>query len=298
MTGALVRNTDAAAELGRLLDAARPRLAMIVPRGMSVDRVCGVIQNEFARNPRLRECDPPSVVRAVVQCAELGLDPSPKLRQAAFVPRRVNVKGKGPQTRCELQIMYLGWVVKAYESPRILSLDVVLVHEKDRFELQRGTHPDVLHEYGFTERGPVIGAYFAARLAPAEGNVWKVDSMTIAEIEAIRDQSDGWRAFKAGRIRSTPWKEHEDEMRKKTMLTRGLKICPLSEGAKAALEVDSDDFRASRAASVEPVRASRGGELKAKLGVVDVEGEEVADDGLDPNTLSHNFATLPNEEKG
>lgn len=305
MTGALIRNTDAAAELAKGLDLARARMVAVLPASMSPDRIIGVIQNEFQRNPRLRECTPPSIVRAVVQCAELGLDPSPKLGQAWFIGR--SKKLRNVKTRkeewvqvCELQIGYKGILKKAYECERILSVDAVLVHEKDRFELQRGTHPDVLHEYGFQERGAVIGAYFAARLTPAEGNVWRVDDMSLAQLLAIRDNSsDGWKAFQAHRTKSTPWKDHEGEMMRKTMLVRGLKTCPISDSFRAALEADADDMRAARAANAEGVQPNRGDELKAKLGVpeaIDVEAEEVEDDGLDPNTLSHNLAQRPEDK--
>jgi recombination protein RecT len=280
MSTAIVHNRESASELARLLDAARPRLAMVIPKDMSVDRVIGVIQNEFARNPRLRECDPPSVVRAVVQATELGLDPSPKLGQVWFIPRGKKVKGEWRQT-CEMQLGYKGALKKAYESDRILSVDAVVVCANDRFEIQRGTHPDVVHEYKLDARGDVVGAYFAARLTPHEGNIWRVDHMTLDEIVSIRDRSDGYRAFKAGRIKSNPWETDFDEMARKTMLVRGLKTCPISDSFRAALEADADDMRAAHAASQEP--STRAADLKSKLGItppdaVDADVEEDADD--------------------
>jgi recombination protein RecT len=263
MSSALIAPREAAAALARGLEQAKPRLLQLVPAAVA-DRAVAVVLNEFGRNPSLRECTPDSIVRAAVKCAELGLDPSPALRQAALVPRGKKVKGEWTKS-CELQIMYAGWLRKAYESPRILAISVHVVHERDRFELHLGTHPDVLHEHGFGDRGPVVGAYFAARLAPHEGNVWKVDSMPAAEILAIRDRSDGWRAFKAGRTKTNPWEEHEGEMMRKTMLTRGLKTCPLDDGARAALEADLDDYKQARADSREA--PSRVDDLKSKLGV-------------------------------
>jgi recombination protein RecT len=228
----------------------------------------------------LRECSVGSVVRAGVKCVELGLDPSPALRQAAFVPRsKKNKKTGGWDKECELQVMYLGWVKKAYECARILSVAAHLVHERDTFTLKLGTHPDVVHEHGFADRGAVTGAYFVARLAPHEGNVWKVDSMPASEILRIRDKSDGWRALKSGRIKTNPWEEHEGEMMRKTMLTRGLKTCPLDAPVLAALEGDLDDYRGARADSRE--KPGRADDLKARLGVptvVEADFEEEGDD--------------------
>ena len=48
------------------------------------------------------------------------------------------------------------------------------------------------------------------------------------EIHKIRDRSDGWRAFKGNKIRSTPWSEFEGEMARKTVLSRLLKRVPMS----------------------------------------------------------------------
>jgi len=282
---AIVHVRESAAELAGLLEKARPRLAQIIPSTMSVERIIGVIQNEFARNPRLRECDPPSVVRAVVHAAELGLDPSPRLGQVWFIPRRVNVRGKWIM-RCEAQVGYKGWLKKTWDCARILSVSSVLVHERDEFRIQRGTTPVVHHVAAYANHGEVIGAYFTARLTPHEGNVWLVDEMSVAEILGIRDRSDGWRAFQAGRIKSTPWKSDEGEMMRKTMLVRGLKHAPIDDAFRAALEGDADDMRMARAESEEG--PSRVAEMKARLvapGVVvagddaEVEEEEEEESG-------------------
>lgn len=268
MTGALVKNDPS--PFAAMLEAARPRLAMLIPTTVGQDRVLAVIQNIVARDEKIRECTPSSVVRAVVQSAELGLDPSPKLGQVWFIPRSAKVRGTDRWEKiCEMQIGYKGALKKAYECERILSVDAVPVHEADRFEIHRGTHPDILHEYKLGERGPILGCYFAARLTPHEGNVWRVDHMNLADLLAIRDRSDGWRAFKAGRIKSTPWDTDQEEMMRKVMLVRGLKTCPISDAFRAALEADADDFRSARRASTEPTTtgSTRDADLKAKLGV-------------------------------
>jgi recombination protein RecT len=52
--------------------------------------------------------------------------------------------------------------------------------------------------------------------------------MSIREIHKIRDRSDGYKAFKKGSIKSTPWSDYEGEMCKKTVLSRLLKRVPMS----------------------------------------------------------------------
>lgn len=267
---ALVRHEEMRTELAQRLKGARDRIAAIIPRDMSADRIIGVIQNEWARNERLRECTPDSIVAAVVQSAELGLDPSPKLGQVWFIPRR---------GRCEMQIGYKGILKKAYECERILSVDAVLVREGDEYRITRGTNPSV-HHVQSDNRGKFVALYFVARLTPADGNVWKVDDMPLEEAYAIRDRSDGWRAFKAGRTKSNPWQTDEGEMLRKTMLIRGLKQCPISDSFRAALEADADDMRAARREAQEPSKRVQDMKDKLRAPVVDAEIEDIdPDDG-------------------
>lgn len=281
VSGALVKNTEAQAHLVKLLDAAKSRLAALVPPGVSVERVNAITLNMFSRDPSLRECTPESIVRGVTQIVEWGLDPSPKMGQAFLIARNVKVRGKGYQRRAEAQLGYKGVLAKAYRNPRILSVSAVVVHERDQFDIERGTHPAVFHKYKPSEdRGKPSGLYFASRLAPAEGDVWAVDEMTVDEVNAIRDRSDGYRAFKAGRIKSHPWDWAWSEMARKTMLVRGLKQCPIDDAFRAALEADPDDYRGVAA---EERTSSRTDDLKSKLGVTpsDVIDAEIEDEEED-----------------
>lgn len=278
MSGAIVRNTESSAHLAKLLDQATPRLVALVPPGMSVERIKAVTMNVYARDPNVRECTPASVVQAIVQITEWGLDVSPKLGQAFIIPRNVKVRGGGWEKRAEAQLGYKGILAKAYRCERILSVNSVVVHEHDVFRISRGTTPSVQHSYQpSTTRGEPSGLYFVARLTPATSEVWSVDEMSVADVNAIRDRSDGFRAFKAGRIKSHPWDWAWDEMARKTMLIRGLKQCPIDDGFRAALEKEPDDFRGVAAEE----GSSRAADIKARLGVpatVDTDGEEVEEE--------------------
>ena len=70
-----------------------------------------------------------------------------------------------------------------------------------------------------------------------------VQVMTKGEIEAIRDNSQGWRAFKAGYTKQSPWQDAPGEMWKKTTFRRLSKWLPLSPEEKDAIENDDDDVR-------------------------------------------------------
>ena len=76
MSTALVDPKKQVTSFAKLLDNARPRIAMVIPRDMSVDRVIGVVLNETGRNEKLRKCDPGSIVRVGWQWMKQHLRPA------------------------------------------------------------------------------------------------------------------------------------------------------------------------------------------------------------------------------
>lgn len=70
----------------------------------------------------------------------------------------------------------------------------------------------------------------------AGGVQWEV--MTLAAVLSVRDKSEGYRAFKEGKIRSNPWDTHFEEMGKKTVIRRLFKYLPVSVEIQHAVSLD------------------------------------------------------------
>lgn len=54
----------------------KSQLAAALPRHMSPDHMTRIVTTKIRKTPELAECDIQSLIGAVVQCSQLGLEPS------------------------------------------------------------------------------------------------------------------------------------------------------------------------------------------------------------------------------
>jgi recombination protein RecT len=169
--------------------------------------------------------NPQSVVNAVTNVAAIGVSLNPVKRQAYLVPRGNKV--------C-LDISYIGLVDLATESGSILWAKAELVYEQDSFQMgEPGTLPKHIYNPFSKDRGNLIGVYVVAKIPSGET---LCDAMSIAECHAIRDRTDGWKAFVAKKTSQSPWHSDEGEMCKKTVIKRGSKLWPKNERLNRAID--------------------------------------------------------------
>jgi len=205
----------------------------------------------FSRVAKLQECMPQSFIRCVLEAAELGLAIDGKLCHA--VPFNNKVKdGRGEHWQMEAQCMpdYKGLVAVAKRVGvlRDCFADVVCVN--DSFRARRTINGDELeHERDMTRvRGPVTGAY-AVFVLP--DGTRRFELMDIAELHHVRAKSKSW-SGKSGP--SGPWKTDENEMYKKTVLRRGLKLYCEDAAMVRAMELDDHDYEEDQPA---PARSAQ-----------------------------------------
>src|SRR5690606_22598960 len=134
------------------------------------------------------------------------------------------------QNRTEVQFIvgYRGMIDLARRSGQILSIEARTVQEKDHFEVEFGLDSKVAHRpaWEVADRGALTFVYAVAKLK--DGGV-QFEVMSRAEIEAIRDASQGYQMAKRyardGKINS-PWATNFEEMAKKTVIRRLFKYLP------------------------------------------------------------------------
>lgn len=225
------------AKTGTMLDIVRSKsfqaqMALALPKSMTAERLTRIVMTECRKVPALMQCNQESFFGAVLQCAQLGLEPGSALGHCYLLPFG-NGKSRDGRPNCQLIIGYRGMIDLARRSGQIVSINAHCVHESDEFEYELGLHPDIHHRPSpLAERGPVTYVYAVAVL---KGGGVQFEVMSRAEIEAVRAQS------KAGK--SGPWVTHWDEMARKTVVRKLFKYLPVSIEAVRAVEIDEKSDR-------------------------------------------------------
>lgn len=205
-----------------LLEKSKGQIAMALPKHLNADRIIRVAMTSIQRTPKLLECDPISLVGAIIQSSQLGLEPDGILGHAYLVPFR-NTK----MNRMEVQFIpgYKGLIDLARRSGQVVSIGSHVVYSNEKFELKFGFDETIQHEpLPPSKRGERKGVYAVARLKDGSAHF---EFLWAEEVEAIKNTS---KAKNFG-----PWKTHEEEMWRKTAIRRLVKYLPVSvELAKAA----------------------------------------------------------------
>ncbi len=226
---------DKVSAIDQALDQRAEALLAIMPASLDYARFRKVVTLAISKNPRLMECTPSSIVRSVIEAAELGLEPTGLLGRAYLVPYRVNVAKRGAppkwEDQAELRLGYMAYVDLALRSGRVRAAEARLVYEGDAYEVMFGTEPRINHRPAFLTSDP-------EKILHAYAVVWYVDGTF--DFEPMRkDQIDGIRA-RSKSANSGPWVTDYGEMAKKTVLRRLMKRAPLTVEAMEAINRDDE----------------------------------------------------------
>lgn len=170
-----------------------------------------------------------SVHDAITNVSAIGITLNPAEKKAYLVPRKGGI--------C-LAISHIGLLHLAIESGSIRWGQARLVYEKDHFELN-GLDRQPTHTFQpfSKDRGEIVGVYVSVKTADGD---YLTEAMSTDEVNAIRDRSDAWKAYKAKGV-SCPWLTDWGEMAKKTAVHRGHKYWPKTERLDKALHYLNND---------------------------------------------------------
>lgn len=220
-------------QIAYLLEQKKNELAKMLPKTLSIDRLLKVAQIAATTTPALAKCDVPSLVGAIGQCAQMGLEPNTVLGHAYLVP--FNTKRKFPDgserwvNSVQVIIGYKGLIDLARRSGQIVSIAAHEVCEADHFELVYGLDEKLNHTPAMGDRGQLVGFYAVAKLT---GGGHAFEFMSLHQVREIAKATQSKGAY-------GPWKDHFVEMGRKTVIRRLAKYLPLSVEFQTAAALDS-----------------------------------------------------------
>lgn len=209
-----------------LLDKSWDRMAAVMPKHMSPERMYQLAISTINQTPKLAQCQPATVLSCLMKCSALGLEPSAVdgLGRAYILPYK---------TTATLIVGYRGMIDLARRSGQIKSINCHAVYKGDTFEYSLGLNEDLKHvPNDACEKTPdnLTHVYVVCHFT---NGGYQLDVMTKKEVEKIRARSMS--------KNNGPWVTDYEAMAKKTVIRRAAKTWPMSVEAQTAIAADETD---------------------------------------------------------
>jgi recombination protein RecT len=159
-------------------------------------------------------------------------------RPAPKRPKKAKVPKGGPRADKPVEPMphvsgYRGFMALALNSGQITSINVQAVHRNDRFDYAYGLDERLEHVPAEGDRGDVTHFYAYVKLKEG-GHHFEV--LPRAEVDAVRDRSESYKAYREGRAKDSSWVRDYAEMGKEIAIRRIAGYLPLALQKAAALD--------------------------------------------------------------
>jgi recombination protein RecT len=208
------------------------QFALAMPKGAEAAQLVRDAITVLRQNPKLGQCEPASLMGALMSCAQLGLRPGiGALGHAYILPFW---SGKARRFEAQFIIGYQGMIELANRSKEIDYFTAEMVCENDTFIVDPlgGRHR---HEYPAKGRRGEVYGYYAAFYRKGSERA-KLVYMSKEDMEDHRDKFATAKT-KEGKIFG-PWVDHFDAMALKTVIRAVFKFMPRSTEIQSALIAD------------------------------------------------------------
>lgn len=208
--------------LNHLLKRMGPEIQRALPKHMDADRIARIALTAVRNTPKLLDCDQMSFIAALMQSAQLGVEPNTGLGQAYLIPYGGKV---------QFQLGYKGLIDLAVRSGQYKAIYAHEVYKNDEFHYAYGLHKDLVHVPASKPDGEAIGYYAVYHLQNGGYDFvyWtreRIDQHSKKFSQAVQK---GW---------TSPWKTNYDAMAKKTVLKEVLKYAPKSIEMQKVVDAD------------------------------------------------------------
>lgn len=222
-------STIANNNLPDLIVRSKPQFALAIggstpaQRQERAERFTRICLTAMRQTPKLAQCEPASILGAMMTCAQLNLEPNTPQGLAYLIPY-----GR----ECQFQVGYKGLMQLMYRSGAIASFNADVVYrqevEQGLFEYESGISPRISHKIDLLnpeartgKPEDVIAAYAAVVLKTGEPIVRLVTKMEIDQARALNRGS------------SPAWRDHYAAMAIKTAIKRLSAWLPVTKVADA-----------------------------------------------------------------
>lgn len=198
---------------------AKEQLAAVASKHVTPERMLRLLGSALRTTPDLANCDPMTLLGALMTCASLGLEPNTPLGHAYLIPFKNRRAGT---VDVQLIIGYRGMIdlVRRSGVVRGMHADVVYQREVDEktFSFCYGTGQHLRHTPLGGDKGAPVYAYFYVQLEDGE----MFDVVPWEDILKVKASSQ------SGQRPDSPWNKHIVEMAKKTAVRRLFKYLPMA----------------------------------------------------------------------
>lgn len=214
-------------------------IAKALPKAFDPVRFTRIAMTTLHKNPTLQKAHPMQFITAIMQCAELGLEPDTGLGSVYLVPFW---NSKNSKYDVQVIIGYKGLIDLARRSGEVKNISARVVYEKEKFKLEYGLKTILKHTpLSPDKRGTnKVGAYAIAIL---KDGTEVFEFLWTDEINKIREQAKSYYYYdkdtKEKKVNENSiWFQYEDDMYKKTAIRRLAKYLPLSPEFQKAATID------------------------------------------------------------
>lgn len=204
-------------DVGGLIQGLAGQLSAALPQHLRSERFNRICMTTLRTNPKLMSCTPASLLGALMETAQLGLEPG--------VGQMIHLIPYGREVT--VIVGYQGYIELARRAgiqihpPRV-------VYEGDEFDVDWGADNPITHKPRFQSDDDKDMLFVWVKATGPDGAVWH-EVMSRKQIDSVRSKVRG---------RGGPWQDHLVEMARKTVVRRIAKYLWKSSEIARAEAVD------------------------------------------------------------
>ena len=205
--------------------AMEPEIRKALPAVITPERFTRMALSALNTNKQLMECTKLSFITALMNSAQLGLEPNTPLGQAYLIPYKSKDK-----IECKFILGYKGLLDLVYRNENVQTIQAQIVYENDVFEYELGLDARLYHKPALEERGEMVAVYALYKLA---NGGYGFEVLSKQDVVAHAEK------FSQGlNSKYSPWVTDFEAMAKKTAIRKLLKYAPLKTESVRAIESD------------------------------------------------------------